>query len=158
MKLNLGCGRHKLEGFINIDKVKECHPDIHRDLIRGLPFGDNTIDEIFTSHTFEHLKGEEDFIFVMNECYRVLKSNGILRIVVPSGYKLEWALRDPTHNRVFFEQTFWYFCGVFPLLIDDMGITCKFKILEMKRIDRIIKSNEDKVVQEGVDLDVILQK
>ena len=32
MKLNLGCGRKKLEGFVNIDISDYCEPDMVMDL------------------------------------------------------------------------------------------------------------------------------
>jgi len=155
--LNLGCGVTKFKDCVNIDKSEKCFPDICRDICRGLPFGNSTVDGIITSHTLEHLKDGDDLIFVMNECYRVLKQGGFLRVVVPHGEKPIWAWRDPTHYRAFYVQTFWYFCGVFPLLKKDMGITCKFKLSKITKIDHSIKRNRKKIV-DGEDLDVILLK
>lgn len=80
-KLNLGCGKQKLEGYIGID-IKDYGQEIVRDITRGLPFDDNSVDEIFASHFFEHLSGE-DVIFVLEECYRVLKPNCEIEIRVP---------------------------------------------------------------------------
>ena len=70
MKLNIGCGKNKLKGFINLDISPNVAPDIVRDIERGLPFGDNTFDEAVSSHTLEHIR---DLIFVMNEIWRVCK-------------------------------------------------------------------------------------
>ena len=53
-----------------------------RDVTKGLPFDDMSVDYIYTSHLLEHLH-KEDTMSVLKECYRVLKPGGILRVVVP---------------------------------------------------------------------------
>ena len=59
----------------NID-VRKC------DVTKGLPFKDSSVDYIYTNNMFEHLT-QENFMFVLKECYRVLKKGGVLRLVVP---------------------------------------------------------------------------
>lgn len=58
-------------------------PIIHHDLQAGLPFSDNCIPAIYSSHFFEHIvrPNAEQLI---KECYRVLKPGGKIRICVPS--------------------------------------------------------------------------
>jgi len=57
------------------------------DVAKGLPFKDNEADYIYSSHMLEHLsRSKADF--VLKECYRVLKSGGVLRLVVPDLYLL----------------------------------------------------------------------
>ena len=57
--------------------------DIRRcDVTKGISFADMSVDYIYTSHMLEHLR-KEDTMFVLKECYRVLKQGGILRVVVP---------------------------------------------------------------------------
>ena len=110
IKLNLGCGLQCPEDWINIDSsigVKLSKRPIIKKLIYalapkslGLPnidwpsntvwmdltktfqFENESVDFIYSSHTIEHLTYEEA-TFVFNECYRVLKPNGIIRIIVP---------------------------------------------------------------------------
>jgi len=136
MKLNIGCGRNKKEGYINIDKNPVFEPDIIRDITRGLPFNDDSIDEIYTSHCLEHIDSGEDIIFVMNELYRALKPEGLLTIRVPHT-KEYGAFCDPTHKSFWNEQSAQYWTG------DSYGygIKTKFKILENKieDIEIIIK-------------------
>jgi predicted SAM-dependent methyltransferase len=47
-----------------------------------LEFEDNTFDFIFSEHFLEHLFLDEA-IELLKECYRILKPNGVVRIVVP---------------------------------------------------------------------------
>jgi SAM-dependent methyltransferase len=65
------------------------HIFIHHDLTNGIPFEDGVADFIYSSHFIEHLY-REDAKHLLNDCYRVLKNNGVLRISVPD---LEYALK-----------------------------------------------------------------
>lgn len=56
---------------------------IHFDVNYGLPFKDESIPNIFTSHFLEHLS-YADSINLLTEAYRVLKPSGRIRICVPS--------------------------------------------------------------------------
>lgn len=56
---------------------------IHHELMYSIPFKDNSIPNIYSSHFFEHLF-LKDCKNLLKECLRVLKPNGIIRIVVPS--------------------------------------------------------------------------
>mgnify|MGYP001561730087 CR=1 FL=1 len=65
------------------------HIFIHHDLSKGIPLKDNVADYIYSSHFIEHLH-RKDANHLLNECYRVLRNGGILRISVPD---LEHAIR-----------------------------------------------------------------
>ncbi len=52
------------------------------DVKKGLPFDDNSIDVVYSSHLIEHFSKEEG-IFFLSEIYRILKKDGILRLVTP---------------------------------------------------------------------------
>jgi SAM-dependent methyltransferase len=52
------------------------------DIRRGIPFANQTFDVVYNSHMLEHLDREHALGF-LNECYRVLKPGGTIRIVVP---------------------------------------------------------------------------
>ncbi len=54
---------------------------------------------------FEPMDG---LITVMNEAWRVLKPGGRMENVVPHA-STPGALQDPTHQRYFVEQSWWYF-------------------------------------------------
>lgn len=94
IKLNLGCGHKKKEGYINIDNRKEVEPDMVVDFEKGkLPFDMSTVDEIYISHLLEHI---HNFIPFMEEMYRVLKPHGKVAIKAPYGLS-EGGIGDPTH-------------------------------------------------------------
>lgn len=103
MRINLGCGRKKLEGYLNIDSNKKAKPDLIWDISKGLPFKDNTVEEINASHILEHLG--DSFFTVMDEAYRVLKDGGRFNITVPF-YKSESAWGNPYHKRAFSDKAF----------------------------------------------------
>tara|TARA_R110001592_G_scaffold4546_1_gene25502 strand:+ start:632 stop:1351 length:720 start_codon:yes stop_codon:yes gene_type:complete len=73
----------KTENDIIIYRHTEAGGDvINHNVNLGLPFEDSSIEVIFSSHFIEHLTFEEGLNF-LTECKRVLKPNGILRIVCP---------------------------------------------------------------------------
>lgn len=83
MKLNLGCGEKKLEGFLNCDIDKNVKPDKRLDLTKfPYPFKDNSAEEILMEHTLEHMA--EPFK-VLKELHRIAKPEATIRIMVPHG-------------------------------------------------------------------------
>ncbi|MDP3290527.1 MAG: methyltransferase domain-containing protein [Sulfuricurvum sp.] len=51
-------------------------------LVDGIPLKSNSADVVFTSHFLEHLSKTNGYRF-LEESYRVLKRNGLIRIAVP---------------------------------------------------------------------------
>jgi predicted SAM-dependent methyltransferase len=82
-KLNLGCSIYKIDGFINIDIDPKVNPDLAIDIKEiSKYFKENSVDFIYASHFFEHLKYEEALI-TMAHCAQILKPFRNLIIVVP---------------------------------------------------------------------------
>ena len=108
LRVNIGCGTKAPDGWYNIDNsptiwlsripaaakllgTAAWPRSVHRhDVLKGLPFADETVDCIYSSHTFEHFTYQQS-LALTKECLRVLKPGGILRLVVPD---LERIARD----------------------------------------------------------------
>jgi predicted SAM-dependent methyltransferase len=80
--LNIGCGGHFHEAWTNIDLVSTSPFVRAYDLRKGLPYPDGSFDAVYTSHVLEHLSPETAKAS-LREQFRVLKSGGIIRVVVP---------------------------------------------------------------------------
>jgi predicted SAM-dependent methyltransferase len=109
-KVHLGCGSYTPPGWINVDgswnawiskypfiktifkkirvipsQITEATYDknilIH-DVKNPLPFEDNSVKAIYSSHLLEHLYLSEAKS-LLRDCYRILVKGGIIRMVVP---------------------------------------------------------------------------
>jgi predicted SAM-dependent methyltransferase len=75
MKINVGCGTNRLEGWVNTDAEV--------DITKPLPWPNEVADMILAEHVVEHVNSHEALRFFM-EARRVLKPQGILRVCVPA--------------------------------------------------------------------------
>ena len=103
--INLGCGAQIIDGWINVDYSlgavfaklplfstlnrvfhvfgQEWDPRIALyDLRKPFPWADDSADVVYTSHTLEHFSREDGLRF-LHECFRILKPEGVIRILVP---------------------------------------------------------------------------
>ena len=80
--INLGSGSSYVNDFINIDFFGNKMIDYGMDLRFPFKIETNSIDGIFSEHTFEHLSHLE-IDNALSECYRILKSEAKIRIIVP---------------------------------------------------------------------------
>jgi len=81
--VQLGCGANYIPGMVNIDGNLFRKKDLWLDVTLGLPFEDNSLSGIYASHILEHFETPV-MKSVLRECYRTLRPEGRLRIVVPS--------------------------------------------------------------------------
>ncbi len=87
IKLHLGCGSKKLDGWVNIDSVKEFEPDMVHDITHPLPFEDMTVDEVLAEDLLEHFDKYMRFV-VFYQWVRVLKIGGRVTLQVPNFKKI----------------------------------------------------------------------
>ncbi len=100
LKLNLGCGNTRIPGFVNVDCVAVCHPDMVVNLeSTPWPWESDSVDEIKLIHVLEHLgQATEVFLSIIREMYRVCRDGAVIEIVVPHP-RSDYFLGDPTHVR-----------------------------------------------------------
>lgn len=78
----MGCGSKFHKDWVNIDMVSY-HPDvIEHNILAGLPFPSDSFDVVYHSQVLEHIPRQYTAAF-LSECFRVLKPNGIIRVVLP---------------------------------------------------------------------------
>lgn len=128
LRLNLGCGYVKLEGFVNIDNREEVGPDLVCDILQGLPYGDGEIIHVRAYDFLEHIPMDST-IKVIEDIYRVLVPGGIFEHFTPSTDG-RGAFQDPNH-RSFWNSNSWLY-----YVEDDYrklyNIKAKFKILSLE--------------------------
>ena len=112
VRINLGAGLQAAPGWINYDRSRSAFvarlpaADILmrlaftvglvqkprvlawpkttcvRDLTRGIPHADNSVDVVYSSHMLEHLPPDQAQ-FILQDAFRVLRPGSVLRLVVP---------------------------------------------------------------------------
>ena len=99
LRLHIGCGKERLDGWCNIDILPLPHVDVCLDVTQGLPFERAT--RVFAEHFLEHLD-VLDAVRFLHDCHRCLDHDGWLRLSTPN---LDWVWthlysREPGHDRV----------------------------------------------------------
>ena len=110
IKLNLGCGAVRPQGWVNTDSSLNAHIQripivgsivhkmfhtveysdnnvVYMNLNKRWPYKNDSVDIVYASHLFEHLTLPSAELF-LNESYRCLAPGGVVRIVVPDLYKI----------------------------------------------------------------------
>lgn len=139
MKLNLGCGMDYRydRSWVNLDITPPASV-IGNINNGGLPFRDRAFSLIWASHILEHIT---DLRMIQRELARVIKTGGILNIIVPY-YLSPDAWGDPTHCRAFSEQSFMsvYWVGFSPIGMElkeyikhGTGQKCTWLHVELQR-------------------------
>jgi hypothetical protein len=97
LKLDLGCGNNRREGFIGVDERPFPKVDQVVDLTTlPWPWKDGSVGEAHASHFVEHLTGRQRVDFV-NELYRVLVIGGTCQMITPHWASAR-AYGDYTHQ------------------------------------------------------------
>lgn len=86
LKIELGGGRIRKPGFINVDAFSPV-ADLKIDLRRDLPFPTNSVAQIHSEHVFEHFSYPAPLAKLLKECHRVLKPGAKMILSVPDAGK-----------------------------------------------------------------------
>ncbi len=81
-KLHIGCGENILSDWLNSDIFVYSDRILHLDATDTFPFPSETFDYIFSEHMIEHISYLNG-LSMLNECHRVLRNNGKIRISTP---------------------------------------------------------------------------
>lgn len=123
--LELGCGRNKAEDYFGVDRVDMPGVDLVYDLeARPWPIASDCAERIIAHQTVEHIA---NLVAFMSELWRVAcpAPQAWVEIVVPY-WTAPGAWADPTHMRMFTEQTFAYFEPGFVERFSDYGIAPRY--------------------------------
>lgn len=96
IKLDIGCGRFKADGYIGVDIVPP--PTTQADIVApmdALPFDDDSVDAIRSSHSLEHVSWRQ-VNGVLKEWSRVIKRGHVIQIIVPDFF---WAVDRYRNNQ-----------------------------------------------------------
>ena len=144
--LDLGCGlepqnRFGADDVFGLDLIENKDKKISRCRLgfEKIPFDDDSFDYLTAYDLMEHIPrysdfegGSNPFIQFMNECYRVLKKDGVFLSTTPI-YPYLGAFQDPTHNNILTVDTFrLYFSEDKFNIASHYGITANFRIIEQK--------------------------
>ena len=104
-RLELGCGNHKRSRFFGIDVLPGPEVDLVMDIERQpLPFPDDSVEHIYSSHTFEHLQAPGSPIQTLKEIVRVARDGALIEIWTPYGKSNDALLLG---HRNFYTETHW---------------------------------------------------
>jgi predicted SAM-dependent methyltransferase len=116
VRINLGSGHWKFEGWVNVDLDAGSAPEVCADLSAGLPFQTGVADLMHSEDFIDQLEIEQAADF-FRECHRILKPGGVLRVLTPDLEQLaRLYLHDPERLAALWSE----FVGE-PLLLETPG-------------------------------------
>jgi hypothetical protein len=129
VKVNLGCGKAPLEGFVNLDITEGAGVDCVHDLDSDtpLPFSVNSVELFRMSHVLEHLRNP---LLVARKLWHAATPGGIWDISVPYGSSDD-AWEDPTHCRPYYLKSWGYF-GQPNYWRADYGYRADWRVLQVE--------------------------
>lgn len=103
MKLDLGCGKNKHEGYIGVDKENFDGVDVVHDLNDfSWPFGDDSTSEVLCHNVLEHLESPWRAV---KEIIRICRPGARIHVRFPfPEHPNAW--KDPEHKYTFTPQWF----------------------------------------------------
>jgi SAM-dependent methyltransferase len=107
LRLDIGCGPNKKEGFHGVDITQFKGVDTILDSgSHKWPWADDSVDEVHCSHMLEHLTWEQR-VFFFNELHRVLKKGATAIVIIPHWCSNRY-YGDPSHKSPMSEMAWAY--------------------------------------------------
>ncbi len=110
LKIDIGCGTSKQEGFIGLDYMDLPGVDHVLDLTADpLPFADNSVSEVFSAHFLEHIHAPNH---IFSEIGRVCKDGAKIEFLTPYAFSNEAFIYG--HVTFLTEEPWMHFCCIHP--------------------------------------------
>jgi SAM-dependent methyltransferase len=106
LKIDLGCGDKRREGYLGLDYVPGDQVDYVLDLTKErYPFEDRSVDAVYSAHFLEHIE-EPNHVF--EEIGRVCKDGALIEFWTPYAFTNEAFVYG--HEHCFTEEDWNHFC------------------------------------------------
>ena len=96
-RLHVGCGGHILPGWLNVDRDPE-RGAVYLDVTGSFPLPSASFERVFSEHLIEHIDWDEG-VRMLEECHRVLRRGGRIRVGTPDLHRIFELLRRDRHER-----------------------------------------------------------
>lgn len=149
LRVDLGCGDHKPDGFVGVDVAPGPGVDLVCDLTGRFPFETDSVAHLRAHDLIEHLP---DRLHTMNEIWRVCRGGALVDLRVPSTDG-RGAFQDPTHISYWNANSFFYYSVDHPAyfsLCRKYGFRGAFRIRSLSS-----SATPDQVVHVQVILEVV---
>lgn len=149
LRVDIGCGDHKPDGFIGVDVAPGPGVDLVCDLTGRFPFETDSVAYLRAHDVIEHLP---DRLHTMNEIWRVCRAGAIVDIRVPSTDG-RGAFQDPTHVSYWNANSFFYYSLEHPAYL---ALCRKYGFRGAFRIRSLVSgATPDQVVHVQILLEVV---
>ena len=128
-KLHIGCSHASREGWLPTDISPKSNSVIYLDATDKFPFEDNIFDYIYCEHMIEHINYFQAS-YMLEECFRISKPNGKIRIATPDLDKYLSLIYD-NKNKENSEMINFYMNNLFSRYPNDENAAMHILNLEM---------------------------
>ncbi|MET4184966.1 hypothetical protein ABIB94_007095 [Bradyrhizobium sp. JR7.2] len=110
LKIDIGSGGFKRDGFVGVDNRSDVGVDVTCDLVsESLPFEDNSVGYIFSSHCFEHIPHDR-LAPIFKDFSRVCADGAIIEIWNPYAFHRDGYVLG--HITFLTEEIYHHVCGL----------------------------------------------
>jgi SAM-dependent methyltransferase len=150
LRIDIGCGGAKREGFIGVDSISGPAVDYVLDVTKArLPFDDATVDHVFSSHFLEHIKIH---FHVFQEIGRVAKEGAKIEFWTPYAFSNEAFLYG--HEMLLTEELWMHLCVHFR----DLWSKVMVGRWQFRNVNYVVREETEKdLLSHGVSMDFAIR-